>query len=67
MSKIFEYLKIGIKAIGKFVKYVYAPYMVMSLMSILYYALGFKLLGVGFLVFTILFLINEINLNNTKV
>jgi hypothetical protein len=67
MSKILEYLKIGIKAIGKFIKYTYAPYMVMTFMSMLYYGLGFIVLGIGFLILSILFLINEININNTKV
>jgi hypothetical protein len=64
ISKFWNFLKEVGQVIGKFLKYVYAPYMVMSLMCVLLYALVAKILGVVFFVITILLSINEIKQNN---
>lgn len=62
MNKILEYLKIGIKAIGQALKYVYAPYIMLGVLSLLFGIIVSWLLGIIFLVITILLTINEVNL-----
>jgi hypothetical protein len=41
--------------------------MIMSLMCFIFYAFGHKVLGIGFLIVTVLLLINEIKQNNVKI
>jgi hypothetical protein len=67
VSKFLSILKEIGQVIGKFLKYVYAPYMIMSLMCVLFFALVAKILGIVFFIITILLFINEINQNNTKI
>ena len=62
MNKILEYIKIGIKAIGQSLRYIYAPYIMLGTLSLLFGIIVSWLLGIIFLVITILLTINEVNL-----
>jgi len=62
MNKILEYIKIGIKVIGQSLRYIYAPYIMLGTLSLLFGIIVSWLLGIIFLVITILLTINEVNL-----
>lgn len=63
MSKILEYIKIGLKAVGKFLKFAYAPFIVLGVLSLLFGIFVSWLVGIIFLAIDVLLLINEIKLN----
>jgi len=61
--KVLNYFKIGIKAIGKFLKYTYAPQITNGALSVIIYLTFSRFIGVVFFVWSILLAINEYKQN----
>ncbi|MCJ7447891.1 MAG: hypothetical protein MUO72_09370 [Bacteroidales bacterium] len=59
MKKIFEYLKIGIKAIGKFLKYTYASNIICLFEAVLIGLCISEFLGVIFVLLSLILWLND--------
>ena len=61
---IWNYIKIGINEIGKFLRWTYAAELTVLLLAIFMYILTLKVIGVTFFMWGALLLINSIKQNN---
>ena len=62
MKNVLQILKLVLAAIGKFLKFAYASQITIGLLAIIIYLSLSKLLGVIFLVWGLLLLLNEIKI-----
>lgn len=63
--KVLNYLKIGVKAIGKFLKYAYAPQITNGALSVVIYLTFSRFVGAVFFVWSVLLAINEYKQNQS--
>jgi hypothetical protein len=63
---IWNYIKIGINAVSKFLKWTYAAELTVLFLSIFMYILTLKVVGTIFFMWGALLLINSIKQNNSK-